>query len=273
MKIYKMITSFCLLCYLPGVIHGQDIYIAVYNGTVKFNNNRTLSLNFRYTVKGVDQVNFMKNSRSIIFMFSPFRYFEIEPGSGDESMNIEGIKKKMQNEKVQNKNSFMAYLSSLHVYSSLQSVSKGAVLAGVKGVEEGGQKAGEEKQDPFQPVDSLKLLSGTINLAWQLDNYVFGSKLLVINQLTNDTVYNKPATQRGQATIAMIKEGTYHWFIYSSLEKKKHVNRVIIKPGTVETKRLLDEIESLKQQVSSFGEELQALLLEDYLFQKRIQIN
>lgn len=271
MKAYKFIVTICLVFNTCITVYGQEIYVVAFKGKVSFSDGRVLVPNFRYAIPtGNATVSFDKDSKSIVFMGD--KHFVVEP---DYNLphNYAFLKNAIQQIAAQPKNSFLAYLSKTHLYnSSLQESAKGAAKGGVKGIDNGNMKL-NEKEDRVFPMDSAILLSNTIRLTWPADAKVYGMKLIVINTITKDTLYNEPAPAKLQIDKKIDTEGTYNWFLYSKLENKKTIDRVFIKPDAKMANKLKDNLAQFKNSIASLSEELQALVLEDYLSENRILEN
>jgi hypothetical protein len=166
---------------------------------------------------------------------------------------------------------FTAYLQKTYLFTSeVKEATKGSVVAGIKGIDGNNGKPVRDVNETIFPQDSVKLLSATVKLKWETSGKVFGTKLFVVHTALNDTIYKSTASNKGEIDITVEKEGLYNWFLYSKLENKKSIERVIIKPSPAEINRLKIELANFKKEIAAFDEELRALVLDDYLYQNRI---
>jgi hypothetical protein len=261
----KIIITACALLFFYNYVSAQDVFIVAYKGKVNFNDGRILQNNFKYVVNRNNTLTFPEGASALVF--TKDKYFVIEKISLTTTYSYAQFVNKL------NKNSsggFMAYLQKTHLFlNEVKESSKGATVAGIKGFNEN-EKYVKDPNETIFPQDSVRALSATIKLKWETTGKAYGTKMIVVNITLNDTVYNKQASGKGEMDLMVEKEGTYNWFLYSRLENKKSIERVIIKPSPAEISRLQRGLDDFKKQIASFSEELQVLLLDDYLYQNHI---
>ena len=165
------------------------------------------------------------------------------------------------------------YLLKLHAASALEVSTSGSIVGGVRGITGRARRSSANTEEITWPNDSVKLLSNTVTLQWPKANQAYGSKIILINQQSGDTVYNHAAPPEGKVTVNLEKEGTYKWQLYSKLQKDKNIKRVIIKPGEKETTTLTDALNRFKSQLDVFDEETASLILDDYFYKNNIAEN
>ncbi len=266
---------FCLLLLAMPATYAQDIYIAVYNGKVTFEDGRQLELKFKYSVPRQGKLFFDDGSSSIVF--TKDKYFTVVPGRDPKNLTFNDIRdslgfndfaKKFQSLNAQGKGSFTDYLLKLHQFSSLNETSRGGVVGGVSGIN--GRVVSKRNKEGFKATeDYVRMLSGNAKLQWPAASRVFGCRLIIIDLQTKDTVYNELAPQENNAMIPMEKEGTYKWLLYTKLEGAKHSGIFVI-PNEEEKKRLQNQVVVFKQQLESFNDEVSDYLLEDFLAENKL---
>lgn len=265
----KIFINVCAVLFFYNYVSAQDIFIVAYKGTISFNDGRVLQNNFRYQVNKGNTLTFEIGSTALVF--TKDKYFNIEKIAIVTSYSYAQLINRFNTAIAQKNNGFSAYLQKTYLFSNeVKEASKGAVVAGIKGIDGNNGKYIRDVNETIFPQDSVRLLSAAIKLKWETTGKAFGTKLVVVNVATNDTVYNKPASSKGEIDITVEKEGAYNWFLYSKLENKKSINRVIIKPSPAEAGRLQAELENFKKQIAAFDEELRILVLDDYLYQNHI---
>lgn len=258
----------CILVVGLYNLKAQEIFIVAYKGDIKFNDGRLLNHNFRYALDRGMSVVFDIGSSAVLF--SKDKYFSVEKVSIKTTYNYIDFVNRF-NTKMAEKNTFNSYLQKTHFFSTeVKESSKGAVVGGLKGIDNNNGKLVRDINETIFPQDSGKVLTNTVHLKWEVAGKTFGTMLIVVNNLSHDTIYNKVASNKGELDIVFEKEGVYSWFLFSKLENKKSINRVIIKPSFTEKSRIQKELEDFKAQITNFDEELQQLLLDDYLYQNSI---
>ncbi len=243
---------------------GQDIFIVVYEGNLSFNSdNKFLSAGFRYTIPVGTEIKYETNCRAIVY--SKASYFELK--SRDETLNYKTILSKLNNSMSAG---FLNYIEKNHKLTSLAPSSKGAVRAGIKGLDDKNAKELAEKGFNAMPMDSALIITGNVYLSWELNSKVAGAKLMVIHSETKDTIYNQAAAQKGSIDIPIQKTGAYHWLIYSKIENSRKVNRVFIKLNENEAKAVLQSLGAFKKEITAMSSELKEVILNDYLLCNKI---
>lgn len=264
----KIFVIACMLLFYGHRALAQELFIVVYSGTVKFNDSRVIQTNFRYGITRGNTLRFVEGASAVLF--TKDKYFNIKT-SLETTYSYADFVNKLNTTPSQKNNGFMAYLLKTHFFASeVKEASKGAMVAGVKGVDGNSGKYIRHPDEKIFPQDSVSVLSATVKLKWETTGKAFGTRMIIINSITNDTICNKAASNKGELDIAIEKEGIYTWFLYSKLENKKSIERTIIKPTTAEAKRLKAELENFKKQTAAFDEVLRALVLDDYLYQNHI---
>lgn len=267
----KIVIVLTTLLFTAGTLSGQEIYIAVYDGVVAFQDGRHLNLNFRYELPKGKPVNFSANTSVVMFTKTKYFFYKAAGASG---MTYNAIYDSLKNSSPANSTSFFGYLRRLQFSAGdAEEFTKGGVLGGIKGIDNRRRKAGDENYELALPVDSARMLSGTIRLQWELKEKIFGTRLIVVNIQTKDTVHNSAASNTGDVSLTIEKEGTYNWFLYSSLQKKKKINQVFIKPGAEEVKTAQKKLGEFKAGISALDNLFKELLIEDYLYVEKLVEN
>ena len=247
----------------------QEIFIVAYKGDIVLNRGSKLIYNFRYTLDRGSVLSFQIDASALIF--TKDKYFTIEKMAVATDYSYTQLINRFNTTPAQKNNGFSSYLQKTHLYSTeVKESSKGSTIAGIKAIDNNAGKFVRDIYETIFPQDSAKLLANSIILKWEMPNKIFGAKLIVVNIQLNDTLYNSAASNKGEVNVAINKEGTYNWFLYSKMENKKTINRVFIKPNSSEVAALQNELEKFKNQTVIFSEELRALVLDDYLYQNHI---
>jgi len=250
-------------------IKSQDVFIVVYQGKVGFKDCNSsdrvvLDCNLKYAIPPDKNIKF-ESGRAIVFTKN--KYFEV---NNADCLSYRDIVNKLRTISAKTQSFFWEYTKKLHVFSEIQKSTKGAVAGGTRAIDDKTNKKTDRHNETFFPVDSAKMLSNSIHLKWELENKLFGAKLIVVNKQTNDTVYNKIAPQQGEIELVIEKEGSYNWFIYSGMEKKKYIYRLFIKPGEAERKNLVHLLKGLKTEIAAMDDDLKNMVIEDFLYQNKI---
>ena len=265
----KVFICTCMLLIYSSYATAQEIFIIAYKGTVTFNDGRILDHNFRYALdRGVSVVFEMGSSA---LLFAKDKYFSVEKIAIKTTYSYKDFVTTFNTTSFQKNNGFIAYLQKTHMYATeVKESSKGAVIAGGKGIDNNNGRLVRDINETIFPQDSVRILTNTVHLKWETAAKTFGTKLMVVNSQLNDTIHNGQVSNKGELDLAIEKEGVYKWFLFSKLENKKSIVRVIIKPSVAETAKIRNELVNFKKQIAAFDEDLRLLVLDDYLYQNRI---
>lgn len=264
----KFLVIACLLLFCNAA-RGQDIFIVAYKGTISFDDGRVLQPNFRYSINRGNTLKFQIGATALVF--TKDKYFDMDRLSVETVYSYAQFVNRFNTTPSQKNNGFIAYLQKTHLFANtIKESSKGAVIAGVKGIEGNNNNPVKDVNETIFPQDSVRMLTSHVHLKWETTGKSYGTKLLVINTMSNDTIRNVAAAGKGELDITIEQEGIYNWFLYAKLENKKSIERVIIKPSPAETAGLKSRLEDFKKQIAAFDGELKALIWEDYLYQNRI---
>ncbi|MCX6247625.1 MAG: hypothetical protein NTW10_07815 [Bacteroidetes bacterium] len=124
----------------------------------------------------------------------------------------------------------------------------------------------------YLPPDSSLIISDTAELSWGSKSfYKLMTKIVVVKSTGGDTVYNAEPVG-SSITLGNLKEGEYYWTGMFKLGDgvTGKMNNVFIVPEKSMKSMLSHDLSQFREVISSFSDETKAILLKEYLDQKRI---
>ncbi|MFT3796218.1 hypothetical protein [Flavobacterium sp.] len=264
----KIICTLCLMVCCVFSAHSEELFIIVYKGDVRFVNPDypALEHGFRYAVPKNAGLDYDQHSRFVLFTKTKF-YEKKDPGQN--TMNYDTMFKNVKNNMVQG---FAHFMNNFHKLTELEYQSAGATPAGTRGLNKK-NKAALTEDENHSPEDSARIVPKNVKLQWDLKKSIPNARLMVVNSQTRDTVYNSPATPNGTLDLVIEKPGGYDWFLYSSMEKKKRINRTFFQLSAAEAQKERDALAAFKKDIAALSKEMQDLLLEDYMLMHQLILN
>jgi hypothetical protein len=211
----------------------------------------------RFILPQNSSVRISANSKALIYNENA----KIEIGSqNEEEYNtltlIESLKKANHGSVTGN---FYRYLN--HMYSTFKDneESKGTVVGAViRGV--------NDSIFLYSPPDSVKILSDTLELSWAGTSTKLNNKLVVINEISHDTIFNT-IPKGNHVLLKSLSPGIYSWryeLIDSHKSELYEFRNIFIIPTISQKRILIEEVNNFEKEVSDFTPEVQHKLINDY---------
>ncbi len=242
----------------------QEVYLVVYEGEV-FMDNRSLNKGHRYTFPVSSSVKITKDSKTIFFTKS--KLVTVQPTT-EKKLSQRNVLALINREP--NKIDLIDYIFRLYKITKIEEASKGKTIAGVSGWNKSDYDDSGADSDRFFPMDSAKIIGKDISLKWNFKSKIIGAKIYFIHKASKDTLYNSSISEKGFAKISVLKEGEYEWVIISKIEKRTPLRRALFKLSSFDEKKIIDDFNEFKKQISVFDQTIQDNIIEKYLFSRNV---
>lgn len=238
---------------------GQDIFIIPYKKGV-YIEEKELGPNNKYAIEANKNLFIPANSKLIIFNQSS--YVENITGSYSYQQLKSVLVKKLPN-------ALRHHLMTTHKLTIANNYTDGTKVAGVKaGVKglNGNNKAKLKELNEYAiPADSSQIASQTVELNWKIAEKVNAPHLTITHVPSGQTIVDKAIEKSGSLVVTLDQAGEYEYEITSSFDKKIVTTNTFFKLTEQDREKALLDHEDFKKSISDLDNELQTVLLEEYL--------
>lgn len=260
----KILLFLILIAYTASA---QETYIVVYKGKVLLKGKCIECFN-RYSIEEKDTV-ITASGKIDAIIYNKLCFIEQLKGNTRYTMPI--LKSLL---KKQIPTSLKKHLLNTHKLMSVEKFSEGETNAGVRALSKKRlNDMAYEASEFVYPSDSTRVVADSLQFFWKLKDEVYSARLKIVNTTTNEIVYDQVATNKGDLTIPLTKEGNYTWTLYSGLEDKTYIDQSFVKLSPSETQLLVKEYNDFKAEIEAFELELKVSLQDDYLYENKIVID
>lgn len=263
---HKLFFISFLVLFFGSVSFGNALHIIVYQGQVSFDGKNNLTLKKLHEIP--KNVKYFKNSTDIFAIIVDLESRKYRVVNSNQTTTISNFTAKL----LPMSSKLFSYVDYMHNEEIRQKATKGAVVGGRKAVNDKDEAVNEVAKEIIFPANQAIFITPTVQLKWNLLEEVFGAKLTIVNNQTQEIISTESVNKKGEKIISSIQPGTYSWSIYSKLEDKKFINQTFSILTKEENQIIINEIADLKMEFEQQGVESQ-LLLDDYIEKNNYILN
>jgi hypothetical protein len=254
MKATSLFIFFLVSFFTTNLLNAQDIYVKVKKGIVKVNTTSLSESSAPYLLKKTDAVLVESNSMALLRSGNTFK--DLVTAKKYTFQDIANLFPKTSS------STAGAYADLLFNEKYQSQKSQGGSATRSVG------KAG----DFYFPNDSVKIISKDLELLIGNESTKLTSNVLIVNVITNDTIYNGPA-KNNVIQLSDLKEGVYNWS-YSILYKKtkSSVNEtddsflnIFVVPSKKDKTSFLNDLKKFRKEIKDLSEEMKTVLEAEYM--------
>jgi hypothetical protein len=251
---WVIFTIGLLLLSSTNQILAEELELFIRSGSVKINNETHNYSGLIIKLKSGDRVSTEKNSVCIIKKGSRIAELNV-----DKVYKYNDLVKKLSTSSTYN-DDFISLLLKPKVHKKH--------TAGIV-------TRGHDVSISFKPMDSVYVLSDTMNLSIDADNLSIKliSEIVLFRELdsTRQEIYR---TSEKTIKIKTPDEGIYIWTYTCQINRQiMEFENIFFVPNSELMQNLILEVQVFQHSLHQFSEELQHLLLEDFLIERGLYIN
>jgi hypothetical protein len=155
---------------------------------------------------------------------------------------------------------FYRYMNRMYAQMKEKEESKGTVVGAVS-------RGFNDSPPGFSPADSVIILSDTLELNWGSGSTRLRGNLVVINETTDDTVFNN-VLEESHLLLRSLSSGQYSWN-YDLVENGKSLvykyHNIFIIPSTDQKRKLMSEYKNFMKEIIDLSPKVIHKLRNDFI--------